>query len=550
MSLSVAEKRELDELLLALCEDKLGSQPAMRLRKLLTAHEDAQRIYLAAMDIHAGLAWELAVRRSADRPTVAHAARPAARFRPFGLSVSAMAAMAGLFLLLSLVAIVPAYLSLHRAELENAQREQREAQERQLAANKVREAEAAERKARENSRAFNGAYAKLLSEQNPLPAARAVRDSVAWVYAHGLGQARLTFAVDCRWRGAVPDVGEALTLGRRLQLKSGLAEIVFQNGARTILQGPATLQILSGSGAFLQIGRYTVNVDDPRAKGFVVGTPGMKYTDLGTEFGVMVDADGEQEMHVFRGRVEAEQAQSREPTRSLFLTAHEAIRVDAAAAPGEASRPIERMAADDRQFVREMPRERFPLAGTGVGLDGGAADPNWEITAISTDPPLYRENKLGKPQQVVVLAKPNQGFVQGQRDKAQWISNSGTGDNMPGGCRWTLRTHFDLTGLEPSSARIEAHVAVDDYLVEVRLNGKKVPIPAHTMECPLCFNLLPMMIESGFTAGENTLEFVIENEPESKSVGGMALYLELKEPPGGSRSPRAEYDGRDLKFEI
>ena len=55
--------------------------------------------------------------------------------------------------------------------------------------------------------------------------------------------ARLARTVNCAWASDrdAPEAGDDLAAGQTLVLKSGLAEIVFQSGARTILQGPARL---------------------------------------------------------------------------------------------------------------------------------------------------------------------------------------------------------------------------------------------------------------------------------------------------------------------
>ena len=205
--------------------------------------------------------------------------------------------------------------------------------------------------------------------------------------------ARLTRAVECTWAGETlaPQVGEDLVAGRELMLKSGLAEIIFADGAQTILQGPAALVVRSRTSASLNRGKCTITVEQPLARGFEINTPGMKYTDFGTEFGVLVAQTGEQEVHVFRGRVQAVEAGSNEQgasrggrtsvpraPRTVLLTAHQAISV---AAPGG---PMVQMAADEKRFVRAI-LDPFTLFGTGVGLDRGAADPHWEITAISTE---------------------------------------------------------------------------------------------------------------------------------------------------------------------
>ncbi len=126
--------------------------------------------------------------------------------------------------------------------------------------------------------------------------------------------ARLTHVVNSAWAGgtAALTVGDSLIAGRKLDLKSGLAEITFEDGARAILEGPATLVVQSRSGAVLDNGKCAFTVEHPLARGFEINTPGMKYTDLGTEFGVLVAQNGEQEVHVFRGKVRAEEAGSTE----------------------------------------------------------------------------------------------------------------------------------------------------------------------------------------------------------------------------------------------
>jgi hypothetical protein len=190
--------------------------------------------------------------------------------------------------------------------------------------------------------------------------------------------ARLIRMVDCRWdaAAAAPETGDDLLAGRRLALTSGLAEIIFQGGARTLLEGPATLEIRSRMGAYLQQGKFTVTVENPLARGFEVRAPGMKYTDLGTEFGVLVAANGQQEVHVFRGTVQAEAdndaeksgapaqeakgggetaKSSRSPVAlspPLVLSANQGLRVAAPEPSGKPAKPAERIDANAKEFVR------------------------------------------------------------------------------------------------------------------------------------------------------------------------------------------------------
>src|SRR6185295_16091482 len=79
--------------------------------------------------------------------------------------------------------------------------------------------------------------------------------------------------------------------------------------------------------------------------------------------------------------------------------------------------------------------------------------------------------------------------------------------NAPG--RYTYTTTFDLTGFDPSSARITGNLSSDDLLPIVRLNGNVLSgVTAGGFNA-----FFPFSIPKGsaFVDGLNTLEFVIEN---------------------------------------
>jgi hypothetical protein len=365
--------------------------------------------------------------------------------------------------------------------------------------------------------------------------------------------ARLIRMIDCRWEKGAPAAGDDISVGRKLALKSGLAEIIFQGGARTLLEGPAMLEIRSRMGVYLQQGKFTVTIENPMARGFEVRAPGMKYTDLGTEFGVFVAANGEQEVHVFRGNVQAEEVgdensvtadegsgmrdgehapipqsvpsaprsddshpSSPVPHHGTVLSANQAIHVAAPDPSGKKPKQVERIAANEKQFVRDLTGP-LPLFSTGVNLDRGAPDPHWEITAIST------EAKFTSRQAVVAV--PAKSYLPDARDKAQWISDARAGSTMPKGCRWTLRTRFDLSGFDPATASIEGKAAVDNYLIEMRLNGKKVPLPKAAASEWFARGV-PIKVEGGFTSGVNTLELVIENADSGEKYNPMAICVD------------------------
>ena len=117
-----------------------------------------------------------------------------------------------------------------------------------------------------------------------------------------LAIAVLTKALDAQWRtpGEAHAVGEALGPGW-LHLRAGLARVEFYNGVGMVVEGPADLRLLSVGAAQLDAGRIRADVPAV-AHGFSVRTPHLTVVDLGTAFGIRVQA-GQEEVQVIAGRI-------------------------------------------------------------------------------------------------------------------------------------------------------------------------------------------------------------------------------------------------------
>ncbi len=111
---------------------------------------------------------------------------------------------------------------------------------------------------------------------------------------------------EVRWERADephPSVGDLLAPGR-LRLRSGRATISMLNGAVLIVEGPADLDLFSIDRIFCREGKLRTRVPKG-AEGLVVSSPGASVLDLGTEFGLNVEAGGKSSVKVFEGKVEA-----------------------------------------------------------------------------------------------------------------------------------------------------------------------------------------------------------------------------------------------------
>jgi hypothetical protein len=157
----------------------------------------------------------------------------------------------------------------------------------------------------------------------------------------------LVNAQNCQWADGAGPVGD-LRAGTRVKLKRGLAEVHFACGARIVLEGPASLELLSGQSARLLQGKLTARVQKPMA-GFEVLSPQGKVIDLGTEFGIAVADNGATEVYVFEGKVEACAADDGK-ARAVNLNQNQAARI----ADGQVTlRPQGGRGRED-QFVRAI----------------------------------------------------------------------------------------------------------------------------------------------------------------------------------------------------
>lgn len=181
---------------------------------------------------------------------------------------------------------------------------------------------------------------------------------------------RITGMKDCRWtdpsnRGII---GPSVRLERKFDLASGLLEITYITGAKVILEGPCTYTINSRDGGYLDRGKLTARVDNAKLQAanhksssliprpssfFTVTTPTAVVTDMGTEFGVEVGADGSTTSHVFCGSVRV-QAVGDDRRKNVILRANESARVEKTGVEGQP--PITRLDTEvASRFVLEMP---------------------------------------------------------------------------------------------------------------------------------------------------------------------------------------------------
>ncbi|YCM44297.1 FecR domain-containing protein [Verrucomicrobiaceae bacterium 227] len=133
-------------------------------------------------------------------------------------------------------------------------------------------------------------------------------------------------SIDAHWIGSDPQPGSSLSAGQ-YQLSSGSVDLVFSDGAKVSVGGPAVFELKSARHLHLESGQAVARISD-EALGFIVTSPGSEVIDLGTEFGLSVDASGQTDVHVLDGLVEVHPSKPNNASSGVTISEGQARRFE------------------------------------------------------------------------------------------------------------------------------------------------------------------------------------------------------------------------------
>jgi hypothetical protein len=144
------------------------------------------------------------------------------------------------------------------------------------------------------------------------------------------------------------------------------------------------------------------------------------------------------------------------------------------------------------------------LFNTGVDSSGAVL--------TSGSDPHYTLTYNGSTLDTMVLSGtdfPLTHWLNDATSDSAWIKpDTERGNDSPG--IYTFSTAFDLTGFDPTTAYISGKWSTDNSGVDILLNGVSLGLTAGGFE-----NWYDFVIDSGFIAGINTLDFVVKNNSGS-----------------------------------
>jgi ferric-dicitrate binding protein FerR (iron transport regulator) len=252
------------------------------------------------------------------------------------------------------------------------------------------------------------------------------------------GVARIVASIDAEWRGEAPGSRDVLPEGD-YQLEAGMIDLLFADGARVEVRGPARFELRGSGHLHLESGTLVAQISD-EALGFVVTSPQSEVIDLGTEFGVSVSADGSTDVHVLDGLVEVMPGEAGVGTKSVQIPEGEARRFAGVGGDGPTSIPLSSRAGllgDDR------------LEKLGVRMLRGAVRMTEELSARDLSGTREGEHwiELIAERQGVALEQPLEVTLDAPGSYRDF--NRRTKKLLPGTSVSSYLLHFRPTSEEP-----------------------------------------------------------------------------------------------------
>ncbi len=212
-----------------------------------------------------------------------------------------------------------------------------------------------------------------------------------------------------------------------MELAAGLAELTFNCGARIILHGPAQFVVGNERGGDLHLGRITAKVPHS-AVGFTVNTPTGKVVDLGTEFGVAVNAAQLTRVVVFVGEVAVSSASgggANGSTSTVRLAAGQAVKI----VPGESAIAA---SVDDIGFIRDLAPLGDKAAAKAAYVDfvKRLKPAVWFRMEGNAADRVIHDEMAGARDGDLRWDGPGNPFVKGHVGKGLWLRGGKLGDHV------------------------------------------------------------------------------------------------------------------------
>ncbi len=255
------------------------------------------------------------------------------------------------------------------------------------------------------------------------------------------------------WQDPLPNIELMFVKNKEYVLRQGVAQIVFNNGAEILLEGPAKIRLESANGAYLSYGKLVANVP-PKTMQFTVKTLSAQFIDMGTEFAIEAKEDGTSECHVFKGLVR------------LIAKKSEIV------CAGETKRVLKN---GQTIIVKDYNASKFIRSKYQINDQG--VWPDYESTVLEHEPVAFWnfQNVDNLFQNIIPWSEYQANGASAQLQKNQLFENNHKVFLIDG-----VAGHFSLSDLEtsPEGLTLVFHLWLDEILPQ-NIMWQHAPITSH-----------------------------------------------------------------------
>jgi PEP-CTERM motif len=162
------------------------------------------------------------------------------------------------------------------------------------------------------------------------------------------------------------------------------------------------------------------------------------------------------------------------------------------------------------------------VSNGGVVLPDGTVDSHYSLASA---PPTSTASNL-----VAVSggAFPANIYQPGDNSISSWIvANEGAPSYSSPSGTYDFQITFTLNGLDPATASIAGSWITDNQGLMIELNGVNTGNSGTPLNAFETGTLTSFVINSGFTSGVNTLDFIVDNSPFSGGPDPTALRVQM-----------------------
>ncbi len=188
------------------------------------------------------------------------------------------------------------------------------------------------------------------------------------------------------------------------------------------------------------------------------------------------------------------------------------------------------------------------VTNTGALLPNLAVDPHYTLTTVPPASMLGPQSYVTDRTKSPIVAGP----YLPDGPNSQWLSPQADQSTGSAAGNYVYHTTIDLTGYDPSTAIITGRWASDDVGSQIKLNGVLTAAPPSNSFS----TFTPFTISTGFVAGINSLDFLVNNASALPNPTGFRVEMTATATPGAdlvvtkSAAPNPVLAGSNLSYSI